>query len=124
MELIHVSLVCRSIENADHFYGDCLGLEKTATKTLPDDLSNALFGIDEPLTILNYKKNNAFFEIIIVEKEILASNGVNHTCIKVDDIDSFIKRIDSYALKKIEAIKGDKTITFVSDFDGNLFEIK
>lgn len=124
MKIIHYSLVCNSINDADRFYGDCLSLIKTATKTLSSDLSKALFGIEEELVILNYEKNEVFFEIIIYDKETGKPNGINHICVQVDDLDSFLQKIDGYGLKKAQATKGGRTITFVTDFDGNLFEIK
>ena len=35
----------------------------------------------------------------------------------------FLKKVEVLGLKKIQKQKGEKTITFVSDFDGNQFEI-
>jgi len=43
MLLRHVGLICSSEENSDKFYQDLLGLNKSEPKTLPSDLSKAIF---------------------------------------------------------------------------------
>ena len=65
MEIIHYSLACSSIDNADRFYTGCLGFKKTATKALTAELSKTFFNLDQELVVLNYTRNNIMFEIII-----------------------------------------------------------
>ena len=123
MEIIHYSLACSSTENADHFYVGCLGFEKTATKSLPAELSKTFFDLDQELVVLNYTRNNIMFEIIINELMEPKLNPIEHICLGVENKLEFLNKIDALGLKKVQKQKGEKTITFVSDFDGNLFEI-
>lgn len=51
--LKHTALVCASEENADNFYKKLLGLKKADQKTLPRNLSAAIFGVNKELQIIN-----------------------------------------------------------------------
>jgi hypothetical protein len=42
----------------------------------------------------------------------------------VRDLEAFLERALAMGVPVIRAPKGDRWITFVQDFDGNLFEIK
>lgn len=123
MEIVHYSLACSSIDNADCFYIGCLEFEKKATKSLFADLSKTFFGLDQELVILNYARNNILFEIIIHEKQEPKLNPIEHICLNVENKTELLMKINALGLKKVQKQKGEKIITFVSDFDGNLFEI-
>ena len=51
-------------------------------------------------------------------------NKIDHICLEVDDLDSFLKKCRSMDINVSRIPKGDATITFIRDDDGNLFEIK
>jgi catechol 2,3-dioxygenase-like lactoylglutathione lyase family enzyme len=123
MEIIHYSLACSSTENADRFYTGCLGFEKTATKFLPADLSETFFNLNKELVVLNYTRNNIMFEIIINELMEPKLNPIEHICLSVENKPEFLKKIDGLGLNILQKKKGEKTVTFIYDFDGNLFEI-
>ena len=44
--------------------------------------------------------------------------------LEVDDLSGFIEKCRSMSVEITQVPKGDNTLTFVRDFDGNLFEIK
>ena len=54
MLLKHAGLPCSTEENADKFYRDLLGLNKSEPKTLPSDLSKTIFNLDAELLMINY----------------------------------------------------------------------
>lgn len=129
MNISHVGLVCRSEENCDRFYQGVLGLEKQKPRFLSVDIAVQLFGREHELKMLNYTGSGAHFEIFLSSESDYGDKGnakrrVGHTCIEVGDIRLFLDRCRGEGVEVIEVAKGDKWITFVKDFDGNLFEIK
>ena len=123
MLLKHAGLTCSNEENADKFYRDLLGLNKSEPKTLPPDLSKAIFNLDAELQMINYMNEHSHFEIFIIPQSRPSRWQIDHLCLEVADLDGFIAKCRSMQVEVTLIPKGDKTLTFIKDFDGNLFEI-
>ena len=124
MLLRHAAFVCSSEKNSDIFYKGLLGLKKSEPKTLPRALSKAIFGVDSELQIINYLDENVHFEIFITGHPMNSGAQIEHVCLEVQDLQSFLKKCDDLGIDVSQIPKGDRTLTFIRDFDGNLFEIK
>lgn len=127
MHLKHVALVASSEEKADIFYSDLLGLTKSEPKILPVELSKAIFNLDLELGIINYRDEHVHFEIFVTSQHRADrgnSRKIAHTCVEVDTMKIFLEKCRSLNVDITRIPKGDKTLTFIRDFDGNLFEIK
>jgi catechol 2,3-dioxygenase-like lactoylglutathione lyase family enzyme len=124
MKVRHYGLACRSEESADRFYEGLLGLKKLEQKTVPAALATAFFGIPSELAVLNYSGDGIYFEIFIHNKETSAAPSPNHLCLEVENLEAFLERCRAMVVPVIRAPRGDQWITFVRDYDGNLFEIK
>ena len=124
MLLKHAGLTCSTEDNADRFYRDLLGLNKSAPKTLPADLSLAIFNLDAELQMINYMDEHIHCEIFIAEQFRTSKRQIDHLCLEVDDLDEFIATCRSLQVEVALIPKGDKTLTFIKDFDANMFEIK
>jgi catechol 2,3-dioxygenase-like lactoylglutathione lyase family enzyme len=124
MQLKHVALVCSSEKNSDTFYRDLLGLEKKGTKVLPNTLSHQIFDLDSEYTIVNYADDTVHFEIFLDSPGGGPKNSVAHICVEVDDLTEFLTKCRSFGTPIRQIPKENGVITFISDFDGNLFEIK
>ena len=124
MFLRHAGLTCSTEDNADRFYRDLLGLNKSAPKTLPADLSLAIFNLDTELQMINYTDENIHFEIFIADQVGITRDRIAHHCLEVGDLDEFIAKCRNMQVEVALIPKGDKMLTFIKDFDGNLFEIK
>ncbi len=124
MKLKHVGLVCASEENADAFYGRLLGLAKSAPKTLPRALSQAIFHVDCDLTVVNYIGGELHAEIFIASQPGPQAGRIAHVCLEVGDLCAFLQGCRDLGAKVIQVPKGDSLLTFACDLDGNLFEIK
>ena len=124
MNLIHVALTCSSEEKADTFYLNLLGLKKSAPKTLAAEISEAIFGIRTELTIINYVGESAHFEIFISRRRQEDVRPIEHVCLEVNDLSEFLQKCNRLKVAVIQVPKGGSLITFIKDFDGNLFEIK
>ncbi len=123
MHLRHVGIACSSEENADRFYRDLLGLEKAAPKLLPAALSQAIFGVDQDLPMLNYAGPHAHCEVFVCDTETV-TDRVTHACIEVPDLAAFLKRCADLGVDVNRVPKGNAVLIFIRDFDGNLFEVK
>ena len=124
MILRHVALTCSSEKNSDRFFKNLLGLEKSEPKTLPSSLSRAIFNVDSKLLMINYLSEHAHFEIFIIGHSMNLVRHLAHICLEVDDLQGFLKKCRDLEVEVSQIPKGDRTLTFIRDFDGNLFEIK
>ncbi len=122
--LKHTALVCASEENADNFYKKLLGLKKTGQKTLPRNLSAAIFSVNKELKIINYIGDSSAFEIFIDSQSQGRPRQIEHTCIEIEDRVAFLNACQDLGVKTNLVQKEEKSLIFVHDFDGNLFEIK
>jgi len=124
MLLKHVGLTCSSEKNSDKFYKELLGLNKSAPKTLPADLCRAIFNLDAELQMINYINEHIHCEIFIAEQFSTSRKQVEHLCLEVDNLSDFLENCRTLNVAVNQIPRGDKTLTFINDFDGNLFEIK
>jgi len=124
MHLKHVALVAGSEENSDRFYKDLLGLKKSEPKRLPASLSKSIFNLDAELVMINYLNEDLHFEIFITDHSQDSHRQIEHLCLEVADLNVFLNKCDAFGVDVARIPKGDKTLTFIKDFDGNLFEIK
>ena len=124
MHIKHVALACTSESKADTFYANLLGLNKSEVKTLPRELSKAIFNLDRELVIINYLDDKVHFEIFIAPAAQENSPQIEHTCLEVDDLEKFLIKCRSLNADIARIPKGDKVLIFLRDFDGNLFEIQ
>jgi len=123
MLLKHAGLTCSSEENSDKFYRDLLGLNKSEPKILPSNLAKAIFKLDAELQMINYMNDPIHFEIFIADQSSTSPRPIEHLCLEVDDLTGFIKKCRRLQVEVALIPKGDKTLTFIKDFDGNLFEV-
>jgi catechol 2,3-dioxygenase-like lactoylglutathione lyase family enzyme len=124
MKVSHLGLACRSEESAERFYEKFLGMKKLDRKTVPASLAGAFFGIPSDLAVLNYVRDDVYFEVFLHEGERPAAGYPAHVCLEVGDLEAFLERARAMEVSVVRAPKGDRWITFIRDFDGNLFEIK
>jgi catechol 2,3-dioxygenase-like lactoylglutathione lyase family enzyme len=124
MLLRHAALTCSSEKNSDKFYKNLLGLKKSEPKILPTPLSKAIFNVDSELMMINYQGEQVHFEIFISGPSINAGRQIEHVCLEVDDLQGFLKKCRNLRVEVSQIPKRDRTLNFIRDFDGNLFEIK
>ena len=124
MILRHVALTCSSEKNSDRFFKNLLGLEKSEPKILALHLSKAIFKVDSELQIINYLSEHAHFEIFITGHSMNHVRQVAHVCLEVDDLETFLKKCRDLEVDVSQIPKGGRTLTFIRDYDDNLFEIK
>jgi catechol 2,3-dioxygenase-like lactoylglutathione lyase family enzyme len=124
MILRHVALTCSAEDKADKFYESLLGLQKSEPKTIPPALSKALFDINSELKIINYLNEYLHFEVFLTRRNKSSVKRIEHVCLEVDNLAAFLEKCRTLQVKMIQVPREDKLLTFISDYDGNLFEIK
>jgi catechol 2,3-dioxygenase-like lactoylglutathione lyase family enzyme len=124
IKFVHTGLAASSEENADRFFIDILGLEKSEPKIIDKKLTHALFGINDELLMIHYRGGNVDYEIFVYKEYKAPEKQIAHSCIKVNDLKIIAGKCKDAGLKVIEVPKGSGVITFISDYDGNLFEVK
>lgn len=124
MEFIHTGLAASSEERADRFFKKILGLKKSEPKIVDKKLIQTLFGIDHELLMIHYKGKWVHFEIFVYLNYKAPAKQIAHSCIKVADLKRIVSKCRKAGLKVLEVPKGSSVVTFISDYDGNLFEVK
>lgn len=124
MRMLHIGLGASSASNADLFFQKLLGLEKAAPVRLAAGLSRSIFAIDRELKIIHYTAEGIHFEVFIDPLYRAPERTVLHTCLEVGDQAGFLEKCGEAGLKVSRIPKGDSFVSFVSDLDGNSFEVK
>lgn len=124
MKIVHIGQAASSEEKADCFYIGILGLEKSEPKILDRKLVKAIFGIDNELLMIHYRGQTIHYEIFVYQGYKAQDKNTAHSCIKVTDLEKIVIKCRDAGLKVTEVPKGSVVVTFISDFDGNLFEVK
>jgi len=120
--LKHVALQYSDRKQAEIFFTKILGLQLKKTFTLSKELSNEIFGTNEEATVDVYANDYSYFEIFITKRQ--TKYNYEHICIEINDREEFVKRCEKYGIEPIFVKKGEKTLLFIKDYAGNLFEIK
>lgn len=124
MNIHHFAVVCGSIENADKFYGDILGLEKIKDTAISQDLSEKIFDIACESRLLLYSNPHFAVEVFVIAGGRKQNPSFEHFCLAVEDKQGFIEKCQAGGCDVNIIPKDDYFLTFIRDFDGNLFEIK
>ena len=124
MLLKHVALVCSSEEKSDKFYEGLLGLKKARSKIIPSTLSKQIFNLDSELKIIDYAVDGIHFEVFINNQKVVDEKKVEHVCLEVDNLEAFLNKCNDVGVKILQIPKEGGFLTFISDYDGNLYEIK
>lgn len=124
MKIRHYGLACSCEETADRFYEKLLGLKKSESEAVPAVLSETFFGIPGDLTFVHYSGEGIDFEVFFHQTGRPPAGSIAHVCLEVEGLESFLQRCRATDIPVIRAPRGDQWITFIRDYDGNLFEIK
>lgn len=122
INLKHVALQYKDRNKAEIFFTKILEIPLKKTFTISEELTKAIFGIDEEVLIDVYEDKNICFEVFITKKQ--TKYAYEHTCIEIKDKDGLIKRGKKYGIEPIFVKKELKTLLFIRDFADNLYEIK
>ena len=120
--LNHIAVQYQNKRDAENFFTDILGMNKTRSFTVFDDLSKDIFGIIKNVDVEVFDNGKLRFEIFYTDDNYKFS--FSHICIEVESKKKFIKSCKKYNIKPYIVKKGEKELLFLKDFSNNLYEIK
>ena len=80
--------------------------------------------LDSQLKIIDYAVDGIRFEVFISNRKVADDKKVEHVCLEVGDLEAFLNKCNDMGVKILQIPKEEGLLTFISDYDGNLFEIK
>ncbi|MEQ8168960.1 MAG: VOC family protein [Candidatus Eremiobacterota bacterium] len=134
----HIALSVKYLDKAIEWYRNVFGFRLTKepveidTDTSPSgEVARTLFGRNmKKLRIAQMTLDNQagleLFEFIIPlsEKDNFRKSGFLHMCLIVQDMDTFIKKLEENGGKvKVENTSPQKKVVFCEDPDGNIIEL-
>jgi hypothetical protein len=87
-------------------------------------LAQAIFGINDELLIIHYRGGTVHYEIFVYPEYKAPEKQIAHSCIQITDLKNIVSKCRDAGLKVVEIPKGSVVVTFISDYDGNFFEVK
>ena len=124
MKLHHAAVVCSSEKNADQFYEEILKLEKIKKYILSSELAEQIFGTPYECQIIYYANGNLAVEVFIPTSSVEKVPHFVHLCLEVGKREQFLGDCQALGITVKRVQKGESLLSFIKDFDGNLFEIK
>ncbi|MBU0497913.1 MAG: VOC family protein [Candidatus Thermoplasmatota archaeon] len=121
-QFLHAALHCDTLEHAEQFFSRILGLIEEKRFSVDKKLASHIFNLTKNVEVIVYGNHTYHLEIFLTEKQ--PQKGFQHLCLAVPDIPIFIASCKTYGLHPYEVPRGEKTLLFVHDFVGNLYEIK
>ncbi len=122
VKLNHIALQSTSIEKSDLFFSKILGIPKIREFKLSKELSEKIFDLPTEVTVCVYDNEKCKFEVFITKKK--QNFSFNHVCIEINNREELIKKCKLNNLEVRLVEKKDKTLLFIKDFFGNIYEIK
>jgi len=120
--LKHIAITVNDKKDINTFYKDLLGFSETRRFTLPEELSDELFGINESTEVVMLHSNDIYLEVFLSDRKI--EPIYNHICIAVHNRDDVTGRAQSagYTVTRVgRTSKPD--LVFLRDSSGNSFEL-
>jgi catechol 2,3-dioxygenase-like lactoylglutathione lyase family enzyme len=121
-KILHIALTYNDKEKADIFFNKILGISFEKEITLEKEMSKSIFGVDEEVKILVYSNEEIHIEIFISDKKV--TSFYDHICFEISNFEDFVNRCAQNNITPLLVKKGSRTLIFVRDFSGYLFEIK
>ena len=118
----HVAFHCNDKDKALFFYQDILGLDLVKTFSLSRELTNDIFGLNEPVDVIAFQNDGIYIEIFFISSPNIAS--CHHVGLIVEDLEEFIDFCRNNDVVTYSVKKEQKPLWFIKDFSGNIFEIK
>jgi len=122
IRLHHIAVNCSDRKKAERFFTKILEIPKVKTFDLSADLSDKIFGIRRSVTVDVYDNGVSRFEVFITDTG--STRGYDHMCVVVNNREAFLRRCKTYGVEPLVLEKNGKTLVFVKDFAGNLYEVK
>ncbi len=122
MELNHIALTVTGHQEITDFYQDILGFQTMRVFELEEQLSEKIFGIPSDVAIAVLTRDELTLEIFISKTPV--KPGFAHICLNVRNRDEIIRKAKALGYRIVSIDRGSYDLIFISDKNGNLFELK
>lgn len=120
MTVTHYAITCKDRETADTFFHTLLGMTLSRTFRVSSELSKTIFSIEREVEVLVFEDATTRFEVFLARE---GPQGFAHIGLEVPNVQEFLDRCRRLGFPTVAVPKGDKTLFFVRDPSGNLFEV-
>ncbi|MDZ7776705.1 MAG: VOC family protein [Bacteroidales bacterium] len=122
MELWHVALQIKNINEAENFYGRLLGFEKLYNFEIDAETAHQIFGVSKSLQVIKMQKDHLFLELFVDEQPV--KMRYQHLCIAVDSVKKLAEECKRSGYQVISKERTRGVLYFIKDATGNMFELK
>lgn len=125
-KLEHIAVSAKTEEQADRFFIELLGLNKTRAFSVAAELTREFFRVEREIRVIRYSNGVLDVEVFVTEDDSCSKDLYTHSCLVVEDRDAFENRARSMGLDTTHVPKkgSDSYYLFIKDFFGNIYEIK
>ncbi len=126
MKLDHFAISSNSEQEAENFFSNLLGLEKTRSFSVPADLMEQFFGIKKEQKILRFEGSDIAAEVFINKEKSKNTDIFTHICLVIENRDELIQNANKmgFPVIKVPRKNADSYYLFLKDSFGNIYEIK
>ncbi len=129
VKMAHIGLVVKSLEDSRKFYEDVMGFKTHHDAKFSHEIMLQIFSIDSPAKAAFLNCDSGAIEIFMPDNNSSDTHqpgkcGINHFAIEVENVEDYVNNIREKGGKLNPLKKGDRTVWFASDPDGNIIELK
>ncbi|MHA1986736.1 MAG: VOC family protein [Promethearchaeota archaeon] len=126
MKIDHVAVGSNSEQDADKFFIELLGLQKTRSFSISADLNEKFFGLKNDQQIIRYGNSSLNIEVFLTGNNEKAKDTFTHPCLAIDNRDEFLNKALTlgFPIIKVPRKNSDEYYLFIKDLFDNLYEIK
>ena len=120
----HGGVSFSSEEHARQVFADLFGMTETRSFELDEALCEALFGRPRHIKVLVFDAGLFPVEVFVDPAGAPRDKDYDHLCVEVGEREAVIAEAVALGLRIRRGKKGDKEIVFLTDRDGNQYELK
>ncbi len=120
----HAAITVSSLENAKEFFEYVMKFKFLYNFGIDKKTARSVFGIDSPTVTYVYRTDEDWIEVFIIKAFNPTEKYFNHICFRIDDIPGVVLRGEERGYKFTRFRRKDHTVLFITDKDGNFFELK
>ena len=124
MIINHVAVRCETEKEADRFFQEVLLVKRTRDFVVSADVTKTIFGVQKECKVLIYKNKDFHFEVFITENGEETRIRFYHICLEIIDREKLIERAKKHDIEITLVPRGERTLLFLRDYSGNIYEIK
>lgn len=122
--IAHIAVTVSSKEYGEEFFKEVLQCKYMYSYGIDASTASSLFGIDKPSYVNIYMSGEGWIEVFVLEGYKKRQKNFDHICFRFDDIPGVVARGQKLGYTFLRHKKADKTVLFIQDKDGNLYELK